>query len=325
MLLGLCLPVSRHDLGISAQTPSIDRTYPPILFLSALFPSHQQAPRITLPRPYQEINLQRHRMKFARALLGLAGIASATNIPKIPTSLADLGDGSKSTTLRYPPRGLEAFTYQAFHSPRPSLCFPSPRQYSSSNYEYKNISLCQNANPLLYLVYTIPFINNTMDISHAIRDAYTPRIRDSSVSVHPTNPANPALSARRQPGICDPQFPTRTTFCRFRRISREEYQRAYIKYVDWVENGPDAGWIPKHSCKTLVSGLVAVSGCSRGGPNPSCRAELDEAMRELDTYCDDDQGGDIYIHRWKKRYTRHHLLDGDGLVVAQAEAEAEAS
>ncbi|KAI1476691.1 hypothetical protein K445DRAFT_319220 [Daldinia sp. EC12] len=151
-------------------------------------------------------------------------------------------------------------------------------------------------------MYTIPVVNGTLDFDNAVRDW-------DGVAELTAKP----LSERRPPGICQPQFPTRKTLCRTRVIRRSEYLRAYAKFLDWIESGPDEGWIPKSSCKSLLWGSVVVSACSSGGINPTCREELTEAMRELDTYCAPDQGGDITIHHWAKSYGRHNIRDGDDL------------
>ncbi|KAI1106685.1 hypothetical protein F4804DRAFT_330101 [Jackrogersella minutella] len=196
-------------------------------------------------------------MKFAAAIIGLAGAANAA-----ATSFADLGNG----------------------------------------------------------MYTIPLVNNQMDFTHAIRDPYN--ITHSAADyVASLNSTGGGVAPRGQPGTCVPQFPTRGTFCRPRKIQRVDYLRAYAKYLDWIETGPDEGWIPKHSCKSLVWGLVVVSACSSGGRNPTCREELVEAMRELDAYCAETAGGDIKIGRWKKRYSRHNIRDGDDLLEVDGAAD----
>ncbi|KAI2463039.1 hypothetical protein F4781DRAFT_441195 [Annulohypoxylon bovei var. microspora] len=168
-------------------------------------------------------------------------------------------------------------------------------------------------------MYTIPLVGGRMDFSRATRDPFNvtsaaPDYQSVIDGAERNTTSTPsALSVRKQPGTCVPQFPTRVTFCRARKIKRIDYLRAYAKYLDWIETGPDEGWVPKHSCKSLVWGFVVVSTCSTGGPNPTCRAELVEAMRELDTYCAELDGGDIKIHHWKKRYSRHNIRDGDDL------------
>ncbi|KAI1802442.1 hypothetical protein F4811DRAFT_396873 [Daldinia bambusicola] len=154
-------------------------------------------------------------------------------------------------------------------------------------------------------MYTIPMVNGTLDFDNAVQDW-------DGVTELSGNP-NKTLDSRRAPGFCQPQFPTRETLCRTRGIRRAEYLRAYAKFLDWIESGPDEGWIPKESCKSLLWGTVVVNACSAGGVNPTCRGELKEAMRELDTFCSPDEGGDIIIHHWAKSYGRHNIRDGDDL------------
>ncbi|KAI1465674.1 uncharacterized protein F4812DRAFT_106113 [Daldinia caldariorum] len=152
-------------------------------------------------------------------------------------------------------------------------------------------------------LYTIPVVNGSLDFESAVRDW------DGVTELNKTD----KLAARRPPGPCEPQFPTRKTLCRSRMIKRAEYLRAYAKFIDWIESGPDGGWIPKGSCKSLLWGNAVVSACSTGGVNPTCRAELEEAMREVDSICSAEQGGDIVIRHWAKSYGRHNVRDGDNL------------
>ncbi|OTB02289.1 hypothetical protein M426DRAFT_13593 [Hypoxylon sp. CI-4A] len=154
-------------------------------------------------------------------------------------------------------------------------------------------------------MYTVPLVNGTLDFANAIKDPWD--INNNNESQQQQRKRTTAPLA---PGVCDAQFPTRRTICRARTFPREDYLRAYAKYLDWIETGPDEGWLPSRSCKTLLWGAAGVTACSTGGRNPTCRDELAEAMRELDLYCDLDQGGDIYIKRWLKRYSRHHVRDG---------------
>ncbi|KAI1142864.1 hypothetical protein F5Y05DRAFT_420715 [Hypoxylon sp. FL0543] len=250
-------------------------------------------------------------MRVTSALLGLVGAASAANTTKVPTSFADLSNGSKSTPLQQPP-------YQSHSTKRRRRFFPSTTL------------------TLIPPVYTIPLVNNAMDFASAVRDDYLlipPTINTTTTN---TKITTTTIAPRRLPGRCVPQLPTRTTDCRRRRIDREDYAAALAKFVDWIETGPDAGWLPPKSCKALVHGKVAVAACSSGGPNPTCAPELLEAMRELDLYCPAapaSSGGDIRIRRWRKTYGRHNLLDGDNgprepgadeLPLDAAEVEAEA-
>ncbi|KAI2614011.1 uncharacterized protein GGS25DRAFT_527123 [Hypoxylon fragiforme] len=154
--------------------------------------------------------------------------------------------------------------------------------------------------------FTIPIVNGTLDFDAAVRhdlEMSLPAASEEGVAAD--------LASRGQPGTCDPQFPTRKTICRVRTVSRNDYLRAYAKFIDWINTGPDAGWIPKHSCKAIVFGEAAVTACSQGGKNPTCQAELVEAMRELDSYCSPTAGGDIKIRKWLKRYSRHSVRDAE--------------
>ncbi|KAI0116935.1 hypothetical protein F4814DRAFT_267351 [Daldinia grandis] len=162
-------------------------------------------------------------------------------------------------------------------------------------------------------MYTIPMVNDTLDFGNAVLDWDGVSSLNGANNETDTETVARALAERRPPGLCVPQFPTRKTLCRSRVIRRAEYLRAYAKFLDWIESGPDEGWIPKESCKSLIWGNVVVSACSSGGINPTCREELVEAMRELDAYCAETQGGDIVIHHWAKAYGRHNIRDGDGL------------
>ncbi|KAI0383746.1 hypothetical protein F5Y04DRAFT_287058 [Hypomontagnella monticulosa] len=184
-------------------------------------------------------------------------------------------------------------------------------------------------------MYTIPIVNDTMDLSQAIRkaedDAWfasgrATRAATATIANRSTN--STAISPADSddvPGQCVPQFPSRKTTCRTRRIARRDYLRAYAQFLDWIDNGPDGGWVPKKSCKAIVWGEVVVSACSAGGPNPTCTGEFVEAMRELDTFCAPEQGGDIWITSWAKNYNRHNTRDGDNTVLAISEGvDAEA-
>ncbi|KAF3055589.1 hypothetical protein GL218_06998 [Daldinia childiae] len=163
-------------------------------------------------------------------------------------------------------------------------------------------------------MYTIPMVDGGLDFGKAVRDwDGVTAFNNTNTSNNNTEIVARALSERRPPGECVPQFPTRKTLCRSRVIRRSEYLRAYAKFLDWIESGPDEGWIPKESCKSLLWGNVVVSACSSGGINPTCREELMEAMRELDAFCAENQGGDIVIHHWAKSYGRHNIRDGDDL------------
>ncbi|KAI8960775.1 hypothetical protein F5Y11DRAFT_349195 [Daldinia sp. FL1419] len=162
-------------------------------------------------------------------------------------------------------------------------------------------------------MYTIPMVNGSLDFSSATRDWDGVALLNGRTGTNTAETVDHELSERRPPGQCVPQFPTRKTLCRSRVIRRNEYLRAYAKFLDWIESGPDEGWIPKESCKSLLWGSVVISACSSGGLNPTCRDELVEAMRELDAYCAQDQGGDIVIHHWAKSYGRHNIRDGDDL------------
>ncbi|KAI0842958.1 hypothetical protein F5Y06DRAFT_304556 [Hypoxylon sp. FL0890] len=153
-------------------------------------------------------------------------------------------------------------------------------------------------------MYTIPYINETIDFAHAILDNYTLPLPNST-----TNP--PILPEREKPGKCVREFPSRTKVCRPRKINRISYLRALALFLDWIETGPEAGWLPGHKCKALVYDQAVVSACSFGGPNPTCATELQEAMRQLDLYCDFSAGADLYIYRWKKGYGRYNSLDGE--------------
>ncbi|KAI2615599.1 hypothetical protein GGR54DRAFT_649840 [Hypoxylon sp. NC1633] len=166
-------------------------------------------------------------------------------------------------------------------------------------------------------MYTIPIVNGTLEIAQAIRDDAPDAPSINVTQAQATSPQLTDLGADGTPGTCVPQFPTRKTECRPRRISRADFLRAYAKFLDWIEEGPDEGWVPRHSCKSLVWGQVVVSACTSGGANPTCRDELVEAMRELDAFCALDQGGDIRIRRWKKQYSRHHIRDGDLDILAE--------
>ncbi|KAI1390097.1 uncharacterized protein F4822DRAFT_443088 [Hypoxylon trugodes] len=163
-------------------------------------------------------------------------------------------------------------------------------------------------------MYTVPYINETLDFENASRDAWdiSADLSDAAAEATITNSTS-TLAERGVPGDCLPQFPTRNTWCRERKIRRADYLRAYAKFLDWIETGPDEGWVPKHSCKSLVWGAVVLSACSTGGPNPTCRGELTEAMREVDAYCSTESGGDIQIKKWQKTYSRHNVRDGDGM------------
>ncbi|KAI1769754.1 hypothetical protein F4818DRAFT_456652 [Hypoxylon cercidicola] len=168
-------------------------------------------------------------------------------------------------------------------------------------------------------MYTVPIVNGTLDYGGAVRDA-----TDLSASAA----AAAALDARgaaEMPGACEPQFPTRKTTCRSREIRRADYLRAYAAFVQWIESGPDDGWIEKQSCKSTVYGLAVVSACSGAGRQPTCRDELAEAMREIDAYCAEDDGGDIAIRSWNKQYARHNVRDGDGFNHLAAAAAAAAA
>ncbi|KAI2633744.1 hypothetical protein GGS26DRAFT_554584 [Hypomontagnella submonticulosa] len=166
-----------------------------------------------------------------------------------------------------------------------------------------------------------------MALSQAIRKAEDDAwfALDPTASTNTNATSHDSRTAQGLPGTCVPQFPKRKTDCRTRRFPRWDYLRAYAKFLDWIETGPDAGWVPKKSCKSLVVGSVVVSACSDGGANPTCVAELVEAMRELDTYCAPDQGGEIWIRRWLKSYLRHHVRDGDNIehLVVPDEADGE--
>ncbi|KAI1213818.1 uncharacterized protein F4807DRAFT_456367 [Annulohypoxylon truncatum] len=208
-------------------------------------------------------------------------------------------------------------------------------------------------------MYTVPLDQyDNMDISRATLDSFnvsaaapdhlsviaSAEAQHSALmtSLHSGGAKDTSSGASSQHGgnfttQCAPQFPTRKTFCRERAIDRTDYLRAFAKYLDWIENGPDAGVVPKHACKALMWGGVVVATCSWGGVNPTCVGELVEAMRELDTYCAYDEGGDIQIKHWKKRYTRHNIMDGvkefavageegqgaEGDVAGEAEADRE--
>lgn len=171
-------------------------------------------------------------------------------------------------------------------------------------------------------MYTIPIVNGALDLENAVRDPEEGFMHDIKHGSFDYN----ITESDTAPGLCVPQFPTRKTRCRARTIRRADYVRAFAQYLNWVESGPDDGWIPRKSCKSLVYGLVVVSACSTGGPNPTCRDEVVEAMRELDVYCNEDAGGDIIIKKWKKIYNRHNIRDGDGLdglLLASAEDDEE--
>ncbi|KAI0848938.1 hypothetical protein F5Y00DRAFT_78467 [Daldinia vernicosa] len=163
-------------------------------------------------------------------------------------------------------------------------------------------------------MYTIPIVDDdTLDFSQAVRDWDGLTALSGAASNNTEESVAAALAERRPPGQCDPQFPSRKTLCRSRTVARSEYLRAYAKFLDWIDYGPDQGWIPKKSCKSLLWGSVVVNACSAGGINPTCRGEVVEAMRELDAYCALDKGGDISIKAWKKVYGRHHVRDGDAM------------
>ncbi|KAI1765294.1 hypothetical protein GGR53DRAFT_529664 [Hypoxylon sp. FL1150] len=151
-------------------------------------------------------------------------------------------------------------------------------------------------------VYTVPVVNGTLHYAGATLD-------DASS----TSPSVSARGPNRPPGKCDPHFPTRKTTCRPRDIIRADYLKAYDKFLDWIANGPEDGWIGHNQCKTILSGTAAVMACSLAGKQPTCAEELTEAMTELDTYCAEDEGGDLKIQRWAKVYSRHNVRDGDGL------------
>ncbi|KAL7628738.1 hypothetical protein AAE478_000253 [Parahypoxylon ruwenzoriense] len=171
-------------------------------------------------------------------------------------------------------------------------------------------------------MYTVPITaDGVVDFSHAQLDT------GFNVSSDPTSDYEPTgMQPAAQPGECEPQFPTRQTVCRDRTFERPDYVRAVTRFIEWIANGPDDGWIPQQSCKSLVFGLAVVSACSQGGPNPTCRDELVEAMRELDVYCAPDLGGDIVIDPWKKTYGRHNIRDGSNLnLVPPPVAAASAS
>ncbi|KAI0890686.1 uncharacterized protein GGS22DRAFT_184033 [Annulohypoxylon maeteangense] len=157
-------------------------------------------------------------------------------------------------------------------------------------------------------LYDVPLGPNGMDFSRATLD----EAWNISASAPDYLSVIANAEAYNETGItpyCTPQFPTRKTLCRERKIRRDDYLRAYAKYLDWINNGPDNGWVRKHQCKTILWGSVVVSTCSWGGPNPTCVGELVEAMRELDMYCAYDEGGDISIRHWKKVYGRHNVRD----------------
>ncbi|KAI1376292.1 hypothetical protein F4677DRAFT_445550 [Hypoxylon crocopeplum] len=174
-------------------------------------------------------------------------------------------------------------------------------------------------------MYTIPIVNGTLDLDSATRDAeHGSNINTTLAAL--SSPQLIDMAAGGMPGLCVPQFPTRKTYCRTRHVPRADYLRALARFLDWIETGPDEGWVPKHSCKALVWGEAVVSACTTRGPNPTCRDELVEAMRELDVFCALDLGGDIKVSRWAKRYARHHVrdsLDTDVVVGALAADDEE--
>ncbi|KAI6093464.1 hypothetical protein F4821DRAFT_252470 [Hypoxylon rubiginosum] len=162
--------------------------------------------------------------------------------------------------------------------------------------------------------YTVPIVNGTLHYAGATR-----HLGDGNA----TAAALAARDADQMPGKCVPQFPTRKTVCRTRDIRRADYLRAYSQFLQWIETGPDDGWVERGSCKSVVAGLAVVSACSKAGKQPTCVDEVAEAMREIDEYCAEEAGGDIKIRRWAKIYSRHNVRDGDGLGRLLEEADGE--
>ncbi|XDG07050.1 hypothetical protein ABKA04_006665 [Annulohypoxylon sp. FPYF3050] len=169
-------------------------------------------------------------------------------------------------------------------------------------------------------MYTIPYVNGAMDFSRATLDSFNlSAVSAEYESLITRASANPTtylttlsshFSSGNYTAQCEPQFPTRYTKCRDRTINRIDYMRALAMYLFWIRAGPDNGIVPPHQCKSSLVNEVLVATCSTGGPNPACEGEVLEAMREVDTYCGDIDGGDIQINHWKKRYTRHNVRDG---------------
>ncbi|KAI4861771.1 hypothetical protein F4820DRAFT_451621 [Hypoxylon rubiginosum] len=155
--------------------------------------------------------------------------------------------------------------------------------------------------------YTVPIVNGTLDYASAVRDT------TDLVAAAAALDARDLAAPDQMPGKCVPQFPTRKTTCRARDIRRADYLRAYANFLQWIETGPDDGWLEKRCCKSVVFGLAVVSACSKANRQPTCKDEVAEAMCELDEFCAEDDGGDIMIRSWAKQYGRHNVRDGDGL------------
>ncbi|KAI0175985.1 hypothetical protein GGR52DRAFT_538942 [Hypoxylon sp. FL1284] len=153
--------------------------------------------------------------------------------------------------------------------------------------------------------YTVPIENGTLVYGSAVRDADLESVSGDE--------ADSQKSEDKMPGDCVPAFPSMTLQCRVRDMPLKDLKMAKEKFLDWIQTGPEDGWVERKSCKSVIVGQAVVSACSTKGRQPTCRDEFNEAMGEIDPLCKKAGGGDLYIKKWRKIYNRHNVRDGDGL------------